>query len=119
MQQLRQFGGSTTISKLRGFLRYPLKALLAAYPGLFVINGNHVALAGGLGGPSSSHSGYPVPPVPQSVLFVHRACIKATQRSRRVRRARPIPLQLEPSSLWTPRKLMAGNILQLKHNVSV
>eukprot|EP01038_Epipyxis_sp_PR26KG_P008631 gene8631-11664_t len=53
--QLQQFGGSTTISKLRGFLRnrvaatdniksVPLKAMLAAYPHLFVVQSNYVSL---------------------------------------------------------------------------
>ena len=53
--QLIQFGGSTSISKLRGFLRnrinapdniksVPLKAMLAAYPHLFVVRNNQVAL---------------------------------------------------------------------------
>jgi hypothetical protein len=53
--QLRQFGGTITISKLRGFLRnrlnavdniksVPLKAMLAAYPHLFYVNGSQVSL---------------------------------------------------------------------------
>lgn len=53
--QLMQFGGSTSISKLRGFLRsrinapdniksVPLKAMLAAYPQLFVVRNNQVTL---------------------------------------------------------------------------
>lgn len=54
--QLQQFGGGTSVSKLRGFLRQricstdniksvPLKAMLTAYPNLFVVRGNHVSLA--------------------------------------------------------------------------
>lgn len=53
--QLQQFGGCTTVSKLRGFLRsriaavdniksVPLKALLAAYPALFRLENNFVSL---------------------------------------------------------------------------
>ena len=53
--QLQQFGGTTTISKLRGFLRsrvnatdniksVPLKAMLSGYPAFFVVRGNAVAL---------------------------------------------------------------------------
>ena len=56
VSQLQHFGGSTTVSKLRGFLRnrvnaqdniksVPLKALLAAYPELFCISSNQVSLA--------------------------------------------------------------------------
>eukprot|EP01035_Chromulina_nebulosa_P020182 gene20182-26200_t len=55
VMQLLQFGGSTSISKLRGFLRtrinapdnvksVPLKALLAAYPQLFYVRNNQVTL---------------------------------------------------------------------------
>jgi hypothetical protein len=55
VSQLKQFGCTTTISKLRGFLRnrlaatdniksVPLKAMLAAYPGLFIVHGNQVSL---------------------------------------------------------------------------
>jgi len=55
IQQLMQFGGYTTISKLRGFLRnrvlandniksVPLKAMLSAYPQYFVLEGNLVSL---------------------------------------------------------------------------
>lgn len=55
IQQLVQFRGSTSISKLRGFLRnrlnapdniksVPLKALLAAYPHLFEVQNNQVTL---------------------------------------------------------------------------
>ena len=62
--QLQQFGGSTSVSKLRGFLRnriaasdnvksVPLKALLAAYPHLFELRGNHVSLV--YSSQSSSH----------------------------------------------------------------
>jgi RNA recognition motif. (a.k.a. RRM, RBD, or RNP domain) len=61
-EQLRQVGGSTTISKLRGLLKgrlgsaltiksVPLKALLAAYQSLFVLMGNRVALAAACCGP--------------------------------------------------------------------
>ena len=53
--QLQQFGGTTTISKLRGFLRsrvnatdniksVPLKAMLSGYPAFFIVRGNAVAL---------------------------------------------------------------------------
>lgn len=53
--QLLQFGGATSISKLRGFLRtrinapdniksVPLKALLAAYPQYFHVRNNQVTL---------------------------------------------------------------------------
>ncbi len=53
--QLQHFGGSTTISKLRGFLRgklcavdniksVPLKAMLSAYPAMFIVQNNFVAL---------------------------------------------------------------------------
>jgi hypothetical protein len=53
--QLQQFGGVTTISKLRGFLRnhiaatdniksVPLKSLLGAYPHLFSVKNNQVIL---------------------------------------------------------------------------
>jgi len=53
--QLQQFGGTTTISKLRGFLRsrvnatdniksVPLKAMLSGYPAFFVVRGNQVGL---------------------------------------------------------------------------
>ena len=63
--QLQQFGGGTSVSKLRGFLRnrlaasdniksVPLKAMLGAYPNLFVLRGSHCSLttpgAGGGGG---------------------------------------------------------------------
>jgi RNA recognition motif. (a.k.a. RRM, RBD, or RNP domain) len=62
-EQLRQVGGSTTISKLRGLLKgrlgsaltiksVPLKALLAAYQSLFVLMGNRVALAAACCGPA-------------------------------------------------------------------
>jgi len=55
VSQLRQFGGQTTVSKLRGFLRsrlqapdniksVPLKAMLGAYPNMFAVVGNHVSL---------------------------------------------------------------------------
>jgi len=55
IQQLMQFGGYTTISKLRGFLRnrvsandniksVPLKAMLSAYPQYFVLESNLVSL---------------------------------------------------------------------------
>jgi hypothetical protein len=58
--QLQQFGGCTTVSKLRGFLRnrisavdniksVPLKAMLVAYPHLFVLENNYVYLVGGGG----------------------------------------------------------------------
>lgn len=64
--QLQQFGGSTTVSKLRGFLRnrisavdniksVPLKAMLVAYPQHFVLDGNYVHLAGGGGGAHTGH----------------------------------------------------------------
>jgi hypothetical protein len=54
--QLQQFGGVTTISKLRGFLRsrvnatdniksVPLKAMLSGYPGFFTVRSNQVTLA--------------------------------------------------------------------------
>ena len=54
--QLQQFGGATTISKLRGFLRsrvnatdniksVPLKAMLSGYPGFFTVRSNQVTLA--------------------------------------------------------------------------
>jgi hypothetical protein len=54
--QLQQFGGGTSVSKLRGLLRnrlaassniksVPLKAMIAAYPNLFVLRGNHVSLS--------------------------------------------------------------------------
>lgn len=54
--QLQQFGGSTTISKLRGFLRsrvnatdniksVPLKAMLSGYPNFFTVRSNQVILA--------------------------------------------------------------------------
>ena len=53
--QLQQFGGVTTISKLRGFLRsrvnatdniksVPLKAMLSGYPGFFTVRSNQVTL---------------------------------------------------------------------------
>lgn len=63
--QLQQFGGCTTISKLRGFLRnrvsavdniksVPLKAMLVAYPQHFILENNYVYLvnteAAGAGG---------------------------------------------------------------------
>ena len=68
VNQLRQFGCQTTISKLRGFLRnrlqapdniksVPLKALLNAYPTLFMMNGNHVTLLQGAGGGGASGTG--------------------------------------------------------------
>ena len=52
---MQQFGGSTTVSKLRGFLRnriaatdniksVPLKAMLAAYPHFFSVQNNYVTL---------------------------------------------------------------------------
>jgi hypothetical protein len=55
VEQLLAFGGSTTVSKLRGFLRnrvsatdnlksVPLKAMLAAYPQYFVVQSNYVTL---------------------------------------------------------------------------
>ena len=55
IQQLMQFGGYTTISKLRGFLRnrvlandniksVPLKAMLSAYPQYFMLESNLVSL---------------------------------------------------------------------------
>jgi len=55
IQQLHQFGGFTTVSKLRGFLRnriaavdnvksVPLKAMLAAYSQYFILDGNYVSL---------------------------------------------------------------------------
>lgn len=55
IEQLLAFGGSTTVSKLRGFLRnrvcatdnlksVPLKAMLAAYPQYFVVQSNYVTL---------------------------------------------------------------------------
>lgn len=54
--QLQQFGGATTISKLRGFLRsrvnatdniksVPLKAMLSGYPCFFTVRSNQVTLA--------------------------------------------------------------------------
>ena len=54
--QLLQLGGSSTVSKLRGALRHricaqdnvksvPLKALLAAYPEYFMLQGNQVSLS--------------------------------------------------------------------------
>jgi hypothetical protein len=56
--QLQQFGGCTTVSKLRGFLRnriaasdniksVPLKAMLAAYPHFFIVQNNYVSLQPG------------------------------------------------------------------------
>lgn len=53
--KLQQFGGTMTISKLRGFLRtrlniskniksVPLKAMLSAYPGYFILVSNEVSL---------------------------------------------------------------------------
>lgn len=53
--QLQNFGGQTSISKLRGFLRnrvnavdniksVPLKALLSAYPQLFILRNSQVSL---------------------------------------------------------------------------
>jgi hypothetical protein len=73
--QLQQFGGCTTVSKLRGFLRnrisavdniksVPLKAMLVAYPHLFVLENNYVYLVGGGGAsgtgvvPQSAAQGY-------------------------------------------------------------
>lgn len=64
VSQLRQFGGFTTVSKLRGFLTsrllapdniksVPLKAMLAAYPNMFHLNGNHVSLVS-VGRPAST-----------------------------------------------------------------
>jgi hypothetical protein len=55
IDQVNHFGGSTTISKLRGFLKHrvgttdniksvPLKALLFAYPNFFKVDGNLVIL---------------------------------------------------------------------------
>lgn len=55
IDQVSHFGGSTTISKLRGFLKHrvgtvdniksvPLKAMLLAYPALFRVEGNLVSL---------------------------------------------------------------------------
>jgi hypothetical protein len=55
IDQVSHFGGSTTISKLRGFLKHrvgtsdniksvPLKALLLAYPSFFKVEGNLVTL---------------------------------------------------------------------------
>jgi hypothetical protein len=71
--QLQQFGGVTTISKLRGFLRsrvnatdniksVPLKAMLSGYPGFFTVRSNQVTLAPdpnftAVGGSESSMSG--------------------------------------------------------------
>jgi RNA recognition motif-containing protein len=63
--QLMQFGGSTSISKLRGFLRarinapdniksVPLKALLAAYPQYFHVRNNQVSLIDHYGGGAAS-----------------------------------------------------------------
>lgn len=57
--QLQQFGGCTTVSKLRGFLRnriaasdniksVPLKAMLAAYPHFFIVQNNYVSLQPGM-----------------------------------------------------------------------
>lgn len=71
IQQLHQFGGCTTISKLRGFLRnrisavdniksVPLKALISAYSHLFSLEGNYVSLRSNVGvnsSISSSHCG--------------------------------------------------------------
>ena len=65
--QMQQFGGSTTVSKLRGFLRnrisatdniksVPLKAMIVAYPQLFVLENNYVYLVGGGGSASSDGS---------------------------------------------------------------
>lgn len=59
MAQIVQFGGSTTISKLRGFLKsrlssteniksVPLKSFLYAYPELFHVNGNVVSCIEGV-----------------------------------------------------------------------
>ena len=64
--QLQQFGGTTTISKLRGFLRsrvnatdniksVPLKALLSGYPAFFVVRGNQVGLTPALLGQPPAH----------------------------------------------------------------
>eukprot|EP01033_Poteriospumella_lacustris_P003731 gene3731-2644_t len=55
VDQILQFGGNTTISKLRGFLKHrmgtvdniksvPLKAMLLAYPNCFHVEGNYVSL---------------------------------------------------------------------------
>lgn len=55
IDQIVQFGGSTTISKLRGFLKHrmgtvdniksvPLKAMLLAYPQYFHVENNYVSL---------------------------------------------------------------------------
>jgi hypothetical protein len=55
IDQIVQFGGNTTISKLRGFLKHrmgtvdniksvPLKAMLLAYPQYFHVDGNYISL---------------------------------------------------------------------------
>lgn len=70
--QLEQFGGNTTVSKLRGYLRsriaavdniksVPLKAMLGAYPQYFILDGNYVHLASG------AHASFPHQQ--QQVLF--------------------------------------------------
>ena len=59
VEELRNVGGTTTVSKLRGLLKHklgsketiksvPLKALLQAYGSVFALHRNHVSLQGGL-----------------------------------------------------------------------
>eukprot|EP01039_Chlorochromonas_danica_P002495 gene2495-2733_t len=66
-QQLLDFNGTTTISKLRGYLKHrigvtdniksvPLKALLLAYPQYFLVDGNIVSLHKGTVGATATLS---------------------------------------------------------------
>lgn len=67
IDQILQFGGNTTISKLRGFLKHrmgtvdniksvPLKAMLLAYPNCFHVEGNYVSLVSTSGGGAGAAS---------------------------------------------------------------
>lgn len=116
--QLQQFGGATTISKLRGFLRsrvnatdniksVPLKAMLSGYPGFFTVRSNQVTLApdplfttpGGEG--NSVSAGYPVGSVPGGGLggAMDRSHARALCQSIHDYDIRPAPAQsLSPSS---------------------
>lgn len=67
VDQIAQFGGSTTVSKLRGFLKHrvgtidniksvPLKAMLTAYPSMFKVEGNFVSLVSATNSTSTTTS---------------------------------------------------------------
>lgn len=79
VSQLRQFGGQTTVSKLRGFLRsrlqapdniksVPLKAMLGAYPNMFSVVGNHVSLLAASPGGTAGSRRLSGPPAHMSSL---------------------------------------------------